>query len=193
MYNNYTGEVKEIQLVSEEQRAKETKARLETAMKMKKIYEEKQRRWEDFRAAESLRRVEKAKKAELDHLAGVLAHSRARKEYTQLKFKQSLCVRSHLQAVIVIQRSFRALKLRRSWQERVKARRAMLRRKQEREAAIRIQRAWRKYQWYRVYRATHFKPVYTSPVISLPMLTRGSQSSSEREISYKKHTSITGK
>jgi hypothetical protein len=100
-------------------------------MKMRLVYEEKQREWEAFRAAESQRRIDKARQAELDRLAGIMAQSRARREYTQSKFRQTLSVRSHHQAATVIQRAFREMKSRRWWQEKVAARLQMEKKKGE--------------------------------------------------------------
>ena len=159
-------------------------------MKMRDIYEVKQREWEAFRAAERQRRIDKAKQTEFDRLAGIIAQSRARKEYTLSKFKQSLSVRSHHHAAVVIQRAFRAMKCKRSWQERVRVRQEKEQREKENKAAVRIQHVWKRYQRYKKYRAAYFKSIYTSPVVALPDTAPywGGQ-----EPSYKRSISITGK
>ena len=171
------------------QLANERQTRLEAAMKMRDIYEVKQQEWEAFRAAERQRRIDKAKQAEFDRLAGIIAQSRARREYTQSKFKQSLSVRSHHHAAVVIQRAFRAMKCKQSWQERVRMRQEKEQRERENKAAARIQRVWKRYQQYKKYQATYFKSVYTSPVVALPDTAPywGGQ-----EPSYKRSISITG-
>ena len=158
-------------------------------MKMSEIYEEKQRRWEAFRAAEMQRRIDKAKQAELERLASILSQSKARREYTQVKFKHTLTVRTHSQAAVVIQRSFRAMRLRKSWQRRVQARMEVMKRKRENEAAIAIQRAWRRYQQYKIYQATYYRSVYTDPVIPIHAV----HTPANQGPSYKKNISITGK
>lgn len=182
--------------MTEEQQAKERQSRLEAGMKMRDIYKEKQKRWEAFRVAEEQRRIDKARQAELNRLANIIAESKSRREYTQSKFKQSLSVRAHHQAAIVIQRSFRAMKSRRSWQERVQARKEMEKRKRENKAAVIIQRVWKRYQQYKIYQATHFKSVYTSPVVALRKPSQASLSLAaqlqEQAPSYKKSISITG-
>ena len=164
-------------------------------MKMREIYEEKQRRWEAFRTAEGQRRLDQARQAELDRLAEIMAESRARREYTQLKFRQTLSVRSHHHAAIVIQRAFRETQSRRWWQERVEARVQFERRSRENRAAVKIQRAWRVYRQHKIYRSTHFKAVYTSPVVALPHPAgqgRYSPAWTGEGPSYKRYTTITG-
>lgn len=182
--------------MTEEQQTKERQSRLEASMKMRDIYKEKQKRWEAFRVAEEQRRIDKARQAELNRLANIIAESKAKREYTHSKFKQSLSVRAYHQAAIVIQRSFRAMKSRRSWQERVQARKEMEKRRKENKAAVIIQRAWKRYQQYKMYQATHFKSVYTSPVVALwePNQARLSLAPQLQEEvpSYKKSISITG-
>ena len=160
-------------------------------MKMREIYEEKQRRWEAFRAAEERRRIDKARQAEFDRLTGVIAQSRARREYTRAMFSQSLCVRSHHHAAIIIQRAFRAIQTQRWWRERVRARLETERKVRLNNAARKIQRTWRKYWQYKMYKATHFKSVLTSQVVSVSdPKTLGSR---EGDPSYKRGISITGK
>ena len=171
----------------------ERQSRLEAAMKMREIYEEKQRWWEEFRAAEAQRRVDKARQAELDRLAQIMAESRARREYTQSKFQQTLSVRSHHHAAIVIQRAFREMKTRRWWQERVQMRLRQERRRRQHRAAVRIQRSWRLYQQRKIYQAMHFKAIYTSPVVALPHpALEGSPGLMYEGPSYKRDISITG-
>ena len=156
---------------------------------MREIYEEKQKRWEEFRAAERQRRIDTAKKAELDHLAMVLSQSKARREFTQIKFMQVRSVRTHNQAAVVIQRAFRAMILRKSWQRKTKLWIESEKNCRENKAAVVIQRAWRGYQQYNMYQATYFRPVYTSPVVPI----KKTHSQDNQFPSYKKNTSITGK
>lgn len=94
----------------EEQLSREKKLRLETAMRMREIYAEKQKCWEQFREAEKQRRIDNSNREELDRLAAVLSRSRARREYTQSKIQQTLAVRSHYDAALIIQRAFRRMK-----------------------------------------------------------------------------------
>ena len=76
------GELEEkSELELREERSRERRLRLEASMKMREIYEEKQKRWQEFREAERQRRIDKANQEELDRLAGILACSRARREY----------------------------------------------------------------------------------------------------------------
>lgn len=173
-----------------DQLAKERQSRLEAAMKMREVYEEKQRWWQAFREAERQRRIDKAEQEELNRLAGVIAQSRARREYTQSMYKQTLSVRSHHHAASVIQRAFHRLRSRRSWQERVKASLELEKRKRENRAVVTIQRAWKRYKRYKIYKATHFKSVLTSPVVALsdPLLARLENG----EPSYNRRTYITG-
>lgn len=179
--------------MTEEQKVKERQSRLEAAMKMRDIYKEKQKRWETFRAAEEQRRIDKARQAELNRLANIMAESKARREYTQSKFRQSLSVRSHHQAALVIQRTYHAMKSRRSWQERLQARKEMEKRRRENEAAVIIQRVWKRYRQYRIYKATQFRSIYTSPVVDVrtPTLCLAAQLQGQVP-SFKKNISITG-
>ena len=180
----------ETEVPTADQLAKERQSRLEAAMKMREIYEEKQQWWRAFREAERQRRIDKAEQEERDRLAAVIAQSRARREYTQSKYKQTLSVRSHHHAATIIQQGFRRMRLRRSWQERVQARSEREKRKKENRAAVCIQRAWKRYQQYKIYKATHFRSVLTSPVVALsdPLLA----SLENREPSYNRCTYITG-
>ena len=171
----------------------EKQLRLEVAMKMKNIYEEKQKKWEAFRAAERQRRVDKARQAEFDRLAGIMADSRARREYTRSKFHQTLSVRSHHHAAIVIQRAFREMKSRRWWRERVQVRLQFERRSRENRAAVKIQHAWRQYQQHKAYKAMHFKAVYTSRVVALAEPTPGKFPAwASEDPMYKRGITITG-
>jgi hypothetical protein len=183
----------ERRVLEGEELAKERRSRLEAAMKMREIYEEKQRWWEAFRAAEGQRRVDKARREELDRLTKIMEESRGRREYTRSKFRQTLSVRSHHHAATVIQRAFREMKTRRWWQEKARARRELEKIWRENRAAVKIQRAWRRYRQRKIYQSTHFKSVLTSPVVALPeqVLGRSPRWSYEGP-SYKRSISITG-
>lgn len=161
-------------------------------MKMRDRYYEKQKRWHDFREAEKQRRIDKANQEELAYYSGVIAESQARRQYTTLKFMYMTTVRSHHQAAIIIQRSFRRMRARHSWMNRVKQREETARRKREERAARVIQRAWRMYKQYKLYVALNFKSVLTSPVIALSKRQQ-SPASSHGINTYERSISITGK
>ena len=160
-------------------------------MKMRDRYCEKQRRWHEFRVAERQRRIEKANQQELDYFAGVIADSQARRQYSELKFKYTTTVRSCHQAAVTLQRAFRRMKARKSWQRRVAKREEMRRRKKEERAARVIQKTWRLYKQYQLYQALNFKSVLTSPVITL---NRRQQSGTTAPgvHTYEQDISITG-
>ena len=161
-------------------------------MKMRDRYNDKQRRWQEFREAERLRRIDKSNQEELDYYSGVIAESQARRQYATLKFKYMTTVRSHHQAAVVIQRAFRRMKARRAWQKKVTEREETLRRIREQRAARIIQRAWRMYRQYKLYVALNFKSVLTSPVIALGR--RRTSLDTLRDVNtYEQSTSITGK
>lgn len=176
----------------EEQLSREKKLRLETAMRMREIYAEKQKCWEQFREAEKQRRIDNSNREELDRLAAVLSRSRARREYTQSKIQQTLAVRSHYDAALIIQRAFRRMKRVRLQHQRKALEKDSRRRRRENRAAFVIQRAWRRYVQKKLFEALNFRSILTSPVISLPAhhplplnQLRGVQS-------YRKNISITG-
>ncbi len=169
------------------------KLRLESAMKMREIYEEKQRLWLKFREAERQRRINKANQEELDRLAGVLAQSRGRRAYAESKFLRTRMVRSCNEAAIIIQRAFRRVRWQRSWLQRKLARDEALRMKREHQAALVIQLAWRRYRQAKLYETLHFRAIYTSPVIALPRQRSPPHTGILPEIcSYQRNTSITG-
>ena len=159
-------EKSEWELMEEE--SKEQRLRLEASMKMREIYVEKQKRWQEFREAERQRRVDKAAQEELDRLAGILARSRARREYSHAKFQQMATIRSYYDAAVVIQRTFRRMKSMRSHLREQALKEEAQRRKMANKAAHIIQKAWRRYKQYKLYQAMHFKSIMTGPVIALP-------------------------
>jgi transcriptional regulator of heat shock response len=164
-------------------------------MKMRDRYCEKQRRWHEFRAAERQRRIEKANQEELNYFAGVIADSQARRQYSTLKFKYTTTVRSHHQAAVTIQKAFREMKVRKSWQRMVAEREEKARRKREDRAARVIQKAWRLYKQYQLYRALNFKSVLTSPVITLGRRQLSGSIATAQSVvhTYERDISITGK
>lgn len=176
-----------------EEEERQRKLRLEAAMEMREIHKEKQQCWQEFREAERQRRIDKAEREELDRLAGVLAKSRGRREYSQFKFHQTRMVRSHNEAAVIIQRAFRSARRRRSWQRMKLAREETLRMKRENHAARVIQCSWRRYRQAKLYEALHFKAIYTSPVIALPCQRSPPQTTLLPEVrSYQRNTFLTG-
>ena len=161
-------------------------------MKMRDRYCEKQRRWHEFRAAERQRRIDKANQEELDYFAGVIADSQARRHYSTLKFKYTTTVRSYHQAAVIIQRAFRRMKVRKSWQRKVAEREEKVRRKREERAARLIQKAWRLYKQYQLYQALNFKSVLTSPVITLSRRQQSGNTAASGVHTYEQGISITG-
>ena len=190
------GELEEkSELELREERSRERRLRLEASMKMREIYEEKQKRWQEFREAERQRRIDKANQEELDRLAGILACSRARREYSHAKFQQTNTIRLYYDAAVVIQRAFRQARSRRlCLREQALKEEAQQRRMKNRAARI-IQRAWRSHQQYRLYQALHFKSIMTSPVVTLPArpkIPSPPRTRMEAIPSYGRPISITG-
>ena len=166
----------------------ERKLRLEASMKIRALNEDRQRRWKEFRDAEKQRRVDKANQQEMDRLNAIIAESRARREYTTSKFEQTLNVRSHDQAAVVIQRAFRRAYRRKVLKIRVMNRfREMVGRKNT-LAAIAIQRWWRKHLLLKAYRAMHFRSIMTGPVVAVGR--RGESPPPQRP--YEREIAITG-
>ena len=161
-------------------------------MKMRDRYYEKQRRWHEFRVAERQRRIDKANQEELNYFAGVIADSQARRQYSTLKFKYTTTVRSYHQAAVTIQRAFRRMKVRKSWQKKVAEREEKVRRKREERAARVIQKAWRLYKQYQLYQALNFKSVLTSPVITLTRRQQSDTATATSVHTYEQDISITG-
>ena len=161
-------------------------------MKMRDRYCEKQRRWHEFRAAERQRRIDKANQEELDYFAGVIADSQARRHYFTLKFQYTTTVRSYHQAAVTIQRAFRRMKVRKSWQRKVAEKEERARRKREERAARVIQKAWRLYKQYQLYQTLNFKSVLTSPVITLNRRQQSGNMAASGVHTYEQAISITG-
>lgn len=170
---------------------RDSKLRMETALKMRDMYREKQKQWAQFREAEQQRRTDKANQEELDRLAAILAHSQAKHEFTKEKFHQTLTVRSFFDAALIIQGAYRRMKARRNMLKEIEMKQAMLRRQMENRAAVVIQRAWQRYKTQKLYEFFHYKPIPTGPVISS---LRGCPlpSISGCTFAYQKSTSITG-
>ena len=170
---------------------KERKLRLETSMKLRVLYQEKQERWQAFRQAEQQRREDKARALEMDRLNAIIAESRARREYTQSKFQHSHTVRSYHQAALIIQRAYRRLLRARAVDDRLKERRERKRGRVRERAARVIQRNWRAYRQEKLFRAMNFVSVMTGPVVDVRQ--RGqSPPPPGRFRSYQKGISITG-
>lgn len=177
-----------------EEQAKQQKMRLEGAMRMREIYKEKQKRWQLFREAEKQRRIDKANQEELDRLAGILAQSRARRQYSESKFYHTRTMKSHYESAVVLQRAFRRMKQTRAWQRKLAMEEEALKRERERKAACVIQKAWKRYKQQKLYEALHFRAILTSPVIALKDHVRPMDKKVETtENSYQRSISITGK
>lgn len=162
------------------------------ALRMRELYLEKQKRWEEFREAEHQRRIDKAKKEELDHYALIITKSKARRNYTTVMFHQTQTVRSHTEAAVTLQRAFRRMKLHRSLADRQAAREQRQRQRAEDKAARKIQKAWREYEQYKLFQALNYKRISTSPVIAL----RNQPVHALKDVavvhSYQRDISITG-
>ena len=178
---------------SEEESERERKLRLEAALKMRDMFVEKQKQWAQFREAERQRRIDKANQEELHHLAAVLASSRVRHELTKAKFHQTLTVRSHYDAALIIQRAYRKMKKQRKLLRVRETVITTMRKKKENGAAIIIQRAWRRYRQLKLYEFLHFKSIPTGPVLSsLRSHPQSVAISGSVQPLYQKGTSITG-
>lgn len=168
--------------------------RLEAAMELKELYDNKQERWSEFRVMEAQRRVDKAASQELDRLAEVLAESRARKDHVTRKFTQTATVQRSHHAAVTIQRAFRTMKTRGAWRECQQKRAERLKVEREGHAAQVIQRAWRGYRVYQEYRALNYKSVATCPVIDTSTSRPQARLENGRTNvhSYERATSVTG-
>ena len=178
--------------MEKEEQTKEQRLRLEFALKMREVYEQQQKYWQEFRDAERQRRIDKANQEELDRMEDILTRSRARREYSQAKFGQMLCVRSYYDAAVTIQRAYRRMMLKRSLQIEQATKESRRRRQRENRAALVIQLAWRRYKQRKVYEALHFKAIMTSPVIAFPEHRSAAVNKLEGLQSYHRHISITG-
>lgn len=158
---------------------------------MRDHYLEKQKKWQEFREAEHNRRIEKAKREELDHYASIMAKSKARRDYTVRKFHQTHTVHFYNEAAKTIQRAFRRMKAHHTVAEMQAIRERKLRHRIEDKAAKAIQRAWRQYQHYKLFQALNYKRVSTSAVITLKRQPTNTKFSKD-VISYQKEISITG-
>lgn len=159
-------------------------------MKMRAIYQEKQRRWQEFREAERQRRIDKASKQEMNHLNSIIAESKARREYTNSKFHRTLAVRSYHQAALVIQRAYRRMRLSNAVKSKLSRQQRDLRRRARERAARIIQRTWRDYRQNKLYKALHFMSIMTGPVIAVGRRTESPPPAGIQ--SYEKGISITG-
>ena len=136
-------------------------------MQMRAMDAARQRHWQGFREAELRRRENKASEQELNKLQGIIDDSRARRDHTVAKLTHRKIVRSHLQAVVIIQRAYRQLKQRR-WLEFEESAKEVRQKEAERERAARvIQRAWHQYWERKAFRARHFMSVMTEPVLDI--------------------------
>lgn len=167
---------------------KERKIRFETSMKMRAIYQEKQKRWQQFRDAEKQRRIDKANVKEMNRLNNIIEESRARRAYTQAKFHQTLTVRSFHQAALVIQHAYRRMRLERGARTKLQRDQVAIVRRGREKAALVIQRAWRMHQQQKLYKEMHFMSIRAGPVISVDRRME----SPPGVHSYERGISITG-
>lgn len=167
---------------------KERRIRLETSMKMRAIYQEKQKKWQQFRESEKQRRKEKAHVKEMSRLNNIIKESQARREYSYSKFQQTLSVRSYHQAALVIQQAYRRVRADRAARARVMQEEAVLVGRERERAALVIQRTWRIYQQQKLFEAMHFMSIMTGPVVPV-----GRRIPSPPGVhSYERGISITG-
>jgi len=170
------------------QREMDQKLRLEMALRLRERFLQQQHSWEEFREAESTRRAEKAKRQELARYKEIVARSQARRHYTELMYEQTITVRSHTEAAVIIQSAWRRMKLARAAAEEKEQLEGELEMIIKERAARKIQRSWRRYHQHKVYIRRHYRKIRTSPVISVRNQLPGNQ----QRASYQKGTSITG-
>ena len=171
-----------------EEVVRQRKKRLEEALKMREIQQQKHEQWVTFREAERQRRIDKANKLEADRLAAILAESKARREYHNTKYSQTITIRSHFTAAIAIQKWYKETKRRKQLLQQQQAARIAYEVERQNRAAVIIQKWWKKICLLRQFHALLYRPISTSPVI-LPY--RQSHSSTNQH-SYLSRTSITG-
>ena len=176
-------------IVEHEEMIKQRKKRLEEALKMREIQQKSQEQWVAFREAERQRRIDKANKLEADRLAAILAESKARRNYHNSKYSQTITIRSHFTAAIAIQRWYKKVKKRKALLRQQEAARIAYETEQRNRAAVIIQKWWKKLLLLRQYHTLLYRPIPTSPVV-LPY--RQSSQSSTNQLSYLRKTSVTG-
>ena len=172
--------------------ASEQKLRLEAAMKMREMYLVKQQRWKEFREAERQRRIDKQNQQQLDYFSGVIAESKARREYSTARFQMTNTIRSHYDAAVIIQRRYRQWKKEQLQEERERFWVKRGRRMEEERAVRLIQKAWRECKQHKLYKALHFKSIMTSPIIALRDKPSGLSRNLGTMHSYEQNISITG-
>lgn len=158
-------------------------------MKMRATYQERQKRWQQFRELEKQRRKDKAHVMEMNRLNNIIKESRARREYTCSKFQQTLTVRSYHAAALVIQRAYRRVRKERAVRTRALELETLLVRKQRERAALVVQRVWRRYQQQKLFKAMHFMSIMAGPVIAVERRLPSPPGAH----SYEREISITGK
>ena len=161
--------------LSEEEKQKESKrhhiAKLESGLRMRDLYIQHQRRWEEFRESERKRRMEKARQMELDRLAGILSESAARRYYYQEQFGYTAIVRSHDYAALVIQRAFKNFTLRKQELRTKRENERRIENERKNRSARIIQRAWRRYFSWKLYLAKNYKSIKAGPVVEVEPLS----------------------
>lgn len=167
---------------------RQRKKRLEEALKMREIEQKTQEQWVAFREAERQRRIDKANKMEANRLAAILAESKARREYHNTKYSQTITIRSHFTAAIAIQKWYKKTQRRKQLLQQQAAARVAYEAERRNRAAVIIQKWWKKICLLRQFHALLYRPVSTSPVI----LPYRQSHSSTNQISYLRKTSVTG-
>ena len=175
-------------VVDTEEIIRQRKQRLEEALKMREVQQKMQTEWAAFREAERKRRIDKANKQEADRLAGILADSKARRNYHNTKYLQTNTIRSYIMAVVAIQKWYKKTKKNKRLRQQQQAEQIANEAERKNRAAIIIQKQWKKYCLLKQYHAQHYRPIATNPVI-LP--DRQTLSSTEQR-SYLRKTSVTG-
>ena len=171
-----------------EEITRQRKKRLEEALKMREIQHKIQEQWVAFREAERQRRIDKANKLEADRLAAILAESKARREYHNTKYSQTITICSHFTAAVAIQKWYKKTKRSKQLRQQQEAARIAYEAERRNRAAVIIQKWWKKIRLLRQFHALLYRPISTSPVI-LPY--RQSHSSTDQR-SYLRKTSVTG-
>ena len=165
----------------------------EQALRMRALLLEQQKRWEEFRAAEKQRRIDKARQEELDRLHGVIADSQARRQHFKEKFRYTTVVRSRHHAAVIIQRAFRMAKVQREEKRRRMELESRRRLRTATRSAVIIQRAWRSHRAWKRYVEANFKSILTSPVVAVaPHQPHGTCDLTAPK-SYERNTLVLGK
>jgi len=175
-------------IVDTEEMIRQRKQRLEEALKMREVQKKIQNDWASFREAERQRRIDKANKQEADRLAAILAESKARRNYHNIKYSQTNTIRSYIMAVVAIQKWYKKTKRHKRLRQQQQIEKMAYEAERRNRAAIVIQKQWKKYRLLKQYHAKHYRSISTNPVIVPYRQTH----SSTQQHSYQRRTSVTG-